>query len=41
VSTSLAHRPGFRRLVLVLSFVESFATILLERAIYFFSTERL
>lgn len=30
-----------RQLVLGLSFVESFATILLERAIYFFSQERL
>jgi len=41
VSTTGADHPGFRRLVLVLSFLESFATILLERAIYFFSTERL
>jgi MFS family permease len=30
-----------RRIVLVLSFLESFGTILLERAIYFFSKERL
>lgn len=41
MSTTAADRPGFRRLVLVLSFLESFATILLERAIYFFSTEQL
>lgn len=36
-----AGRPGWRNRVLVLSFVESFGTILLERAIYFFSHERL
>lgn len=34
-------RTEWRRRVLVLSFVESFGTILLERAIYFFSHERL
>src|SRR6478752_2949048 len=32
---------NWRRAVLGLSFVESFGTILLERAIYFFSAERL
>jgi hypothetical protein len=32
---------GLRRLVLTLSFLESFATILLERAVYFFSQQRL
>jgi MFS family permease len=39
--SSQAHPPSFRPLLLVLSFLESFATILLERAIYFFSTNRL
>lgn len=34
-------RATWRRRVLVLSFIESFATILLERAIYFYSHERL
>lgn len=32
---------GLRRVVLGLSFVESFGTILLERAVYFFSQQRL
>ncbi|HKO90110.1 MAG TPA: MFS transporter [Polyangiaceae bacterium] len=32
---------GFRGIVLWLSFIESFGTILLERAIYFFAAERL
>jgi hypothetical protein len=32
---------AWRRRVLVLSFIESFGTILLERAIYFFTHERL
>jgi MFS family permease len=36
-----AARNSLRRSVLALSFVESFGTILLERAIYFFSTEKL
>jgi MFS family permease len=37
-----ASEPRFlQRIVLLLSFLESFATILLERAIYFFSQERL
>src|SRR5262245_52801562 len=34
-------RDAWRRRVLWLSFIESFATILIERAIYFFSHERL
>lgn len=34
-------QPRWRRRVLVLSFIESFATILLERAIYFYSHDRL
>jgi MFS family permease len=34
-------RAGWRRRVLWLSFIESFGTILIERAIYFFSHERL
>jgi MFS family permease len=37
----LSRHPGWRRRVLLLSFIESFATILLERAIYFYSHERL
>jgi MFS family permease len=36
-----ARQASWRRRVLWLSFVESFGTILLERAIYFFSHERL
>ncbi len=36
-----AGRANWRRRVLLVSFVESFGTILLERAIYFFSHERL
>ncbi len=35
------RRAAWRRRVLWLSFIESFATILIERAIYFFSHERL
>jgi MFS family permease len=35
------QHAAWRRRVLVLSFIESFGTILLERAIYFFSHERL
>lgn len=35
------RRGSWRQRILILSFVESFATILLERAIYFFSHERL
>lgn len=34
-------RAGWRRRVLWLSFIESFGTILIERAVYFFSHERL
>jgi hypothetical protein len=34
-------KEGWRRRILVLSFFESFGTILLERGIYFFSHERL
>lgn len=37
----LSGHAAWRRRVLVLSFIESFATILLERAIYFYSHERL
>lgn len=38
---TLARPASWRRRVLVLSFIESFATILLERAIYFYSHDRL
>src|SRR4051794_37696744 len=41
VNDAALKREGWRTLVLVLSFVESFGTILLERGIYFFTHERL
>jgi hypothetical protein len=41
MTSARAEEKGWRRRVLLLSFVESFGTILLERAIYFFSHERL
>lgn len=37
----MSRRAPWRKRVLALSFIESFATILIERAIYFFSHERL
>ena len=40
-TTLQGSSAGLRRVVLGLSFVESFATILLERAVYFFSQQRL
>jgi MFS family permease len=40
-TTPSERRAPWRTLILVLSFVESFATIVLERGIYFYSHERL
>jgi MFS family permease len=40
-TATMSRRAAWRKRVLWLSFIESFATILIERAIYFFSHERL